>query len=290
MDARRVLLLHAAVAALAFACTSGHVKPSPPPNIDAVTTTTSTTLDFTTVDLVHVKGQQVESVPIGPGTAGLGGTVNSPAGPVAGATVGIDRVVDGFVGHTQVFTQADGTWTLPNILGGVYRVRAWRAPDLALTTPVEVFLLAGDNHSLTLSVGSYGGLQVSPALAPDPAIIGEPAALGVRVTTSAVGDDGVVRASPHAGSVVQLFGSGAWSVDGSQTKTTPSSGVVTWQLTCDQLGPQPLSVVVDSANVFPLNLQPCAPVPTTTTSTTTTVVGQTTTTVKRPRRTTTTTG
>jgi hypothetical protein len=276
--------LHVAVAAVAIACTARRANPGPPPSVPVDSTTVSTQ-DPALIDLGHVAGHTTVTVVMGPGPAMVNGTVVDPTGqPVAGAVVHVERVVDGNVASTNVSTQPDGTWSVPNVLGGQYRVRGWRAPDLAVTDPAVFFLAQSDTHSVPLQLVHFGGTQATSALAPSPPIIGEPAQLAVQVTTSSVGDDGVVRSAPIPRATVQLFGTGRWGVKGSTERTADAAGVVAWEITCEDLGPQALSVVVNSADVFPLDMAPCSPVPTTTTTTaasTTTVGGRTTTTTRR---------
>ncbi|HWW53831.1 MAG TPA: carboxypeptidase-like regulatory domain-containing protein, partial [Acidimicrobiales bacterium] len=139
---RTVLALHGviAVSVLAVACSSGHVKAGPLPVFDVVTTTSTTAFDFSSVQVAGVQGRAVVKVAMGPGQATLNGTVTGPSGPVPGADVHVERIVDGFIGTADVATLADGTWTLPNVLGGEFRIRAWLAPDLSLTTPSLVFI------------------------------------------------------------------------------------------------------------------------------------------------------
>lgn len=286
-----MLALHGVVVAVALvaACSAGHVKAGPLPSFEVPSTTTTSLVDFSSAQLGTVAGRPVVKVSLGPGQATLNGTVTGPDGPVAGATVHVERIVDGSVASTDLTTQPDGTWTLPNLLGGEFRIRAWLAPDLALTSPALLFMAVNDTKKVDLVLSRFSGTQVDSSVAPNPPIIGQPASIVVEVATSVVGPDGVVRANPSSGASVQIFGSGQWQIEGSPTLTTNSSGLAHWQATCTGLGPQPLSVVVNSGDVVQLNLPPCSPVPTTTTTVTssTTVPGQTTTT-KRPRRTTTT--
>ena len=287
---RSVLALHGGVVAavLVVACSAGHVKAGPLPSFDVPSTTTTSLVDFSSAQLGTVAGHPSIKVTLGPGQATLNGTVTGPDGPVPGATVHVERIVDGFVASTDIATQADGTWTLPNLLGGEFRIRAWLAPELSITTPALLFLAVTDTKRVDLVLSRFSGTQVAASVAPNPPIIGEPATIVVEVTTSVVGSDGVVRANPTPGASVQIFGTGEWSVVGSPTLTTNSAGLAQWQATCTGLGPQPLSVVVNSGDVVQLNLPPCAPVPTTTTAApSSTVPGQTTTT-RRSRRTTTT--
>lgn len=287
-----MLALHGGVAAavLVVACSAGHVKAGPLPSFNVPSTTTTSVADFSSFQLGTVAGRPVVKVSLGPGQATLNGTVTGPDGAVPGATVHVERIVDGSVASTDVATQPDGTWTLPNLLGGEYRVRAWLAPDLSLTAPALFFMAVTDTKKIDLVLSRFSGTQVSASVAPNPPIIGEPASIVVEVATSVVGPDGVVRATPSPGASVQIFGTGQWQIDGTPTQTTNAAGLAQWQATCSGLGPQPLSVVVNSGDVVQLNLPACSPVPTTTTTVaapTTTVPGQTTTT-KRSRRTTTT--
>jgi hypothetical protein len=285
-SARWVLALQALAVAVVAACTAGHVKPGASPAFTVASTSTSITAAYATVQLASVPGHHAVTVPMGPGKSSLAGTVSGPTGPIAGATVHVERVVDGYIGSTDLSTQADGTWTLPNLLGGQYRVRAWRAPDLDQVGPAVLFLAQvppNNAQTVNLQLDQYGGLQVTPGIAPAPPIIGEPAQLVVELTVSSVGTDGVVRAAPRAGVSVQLSGQGNWVVQGSLSQTTHSDGKARWQLTCEQLGSQQLSVVVGGTDVYPLDLPPCSPVPTTTTSTSTTIRSQPTTTLKHSK-------
>ena len=138
--------------------------------------------------------------------------------------------------------------------------------------------------------GLFGLFCWWAAIAPNPPIIDEPANVVVEVTTSVVGVDGVVRAAPTPGQLVQLFTNGQWDINGNVPETTDANGLAAWSVSCTGFGSQPLSVVVNSADIVPLNLAPCAPVPTTTTPTVppTTTSGHATTTLKQSRRTTTT--
>ena len=117
-------------------------------------------------------GETTTSIAIGPGRATLNGTVVGPNGPVGGADVHVERLVGSLVAQEDVPTQADGTWSLPGVLGGRYRVRAWRAPDLALTTPQIFFLNGTDTRSLTLQLQQFNTGTLTAAIAPDPPIVG----------------------------------------------------------------------------------------------------------------------
>jgi hypothetical protein len=258
-------------------CSGGHRKPRPRPTTTtaaATTTTTSTTaLNAAAVVLPTVPGQTtVPPVGVTPGPVSVSGTVVDDTGaPVAAATIALQRLVGNQIGSAQVTTAEDGTWNVQGILGGLYRIRAWRPPDLAQPTGAVVFLSAtGANHPVALTVQHFTGTTVQTAVSPASPILGMPADIVVQVTAASVGSDGIIRKVPQAGVLVAINASGQWSVDGTPEQPTSSRGQVSWQATCEALGDQALSVSVAGGAPVALTVPPCSPVPTTTTPTSST--------------------
>ena len=264
--------------------------------------TATTTPDLTGIALRSVNGRPSGNVVIRGGQASITGSVNGPTGPVPLATVHLERLVGDDVGVLDVATGPDGVFSLPGIRGGRYRIRAYRAPDMAMIKP-SLFFLGGDEpKQMNLPVDRYDGLAVSSALAPSTPVVGEPANLVVQVTQSSVDAKGVVRGVPVPAARAELFATGDWRVDGVNAQLTDAGGRGHWQVRCGSPGAQPLSVVVGDTGNFPLSIAPCVLAPPTTTtsavesgSTTTSTVVPTpsstssTTTTPGPRRTTTTT-
>src|SRR5205807_2321830 len=130
--------------------------------------------DYSDVQLHAVSGRTTSTtVPFGPGQATLNGNVSGPDGVEPNAVVHIERLVGSAVGTMDIPTNPDGTWSVPNVLGGRYRVRAWRAPDLALTEPAVFFLGATDSKQVALPLTKYDGRSAMAAIAPRPAVIGQ---------------------------------------------------------------------------------------------------------------------
>ena len=229
-------------------------KPRPVPSLPP----TTTAVDFSGVRLERVPGNTTTTIVMGPGRAVLSGVVMGPEGPVPGAVVHAERLVGDGQASVDVATLPDGTWTIPNIFGGRYRVRAWRTPDLALTKP-EVFFLAGDEKKrLDLGVTRYDGPAVTASIAPSPPFVGEPANLVVRLSIQSVDPTGIVRAVPAAPTTINLVGSGAWSVESENPTFTDAAGDARWRLRCRASGAQSLAVVVGDFQTLPLaGLPPC---------------------------------
>lgn len=298
---RIVLVVLGATALLAASCTPSRVAPLPPaPSIPE--TTTTAVADFRGVGLPGVPGRTTTTIGLGPGKATLTGKVLGPDGPVPGAVVRAERLVGDAAATVDLLAQPDGTYSLAAVLGGRYRVRAWKpAPDnLALVEPEVFFLEGSEKKALDLRVQRYQGVSVTAAIAPDPPPVGGPANLLVQVVNREVDGNGVVRSAPVPAIKVELFGSGDWRVLTINPVAADGGGRARWQLECRRAGNQPLAVVVGDSSTFNLNLPGCAvpppPVepidpggpdePATTTSTT--APGATTTTT-RPSSTTTTT-
>jgi hypothetical protein len=257
-----------------------------PPSIPA--TAPPTTLgDLTGTQMGAVAGAAGKPVAaIGPGDATLTGIVTGPSGPVAGADIHAERLVGNDVASTDAISQADGTWTISGILGGRYRVRAWRAPDLALTDPQIFFLADSGNRSVSLDLDQFDAGAATTAINPGGPVTGQPAGLAVLITGQSVDARGIVRLQPVAAASVELAGGLSWTVLTANPVTTSGGGRATWQVMCDAPGPQALAVIVNNTDVYPLDLPACnAAVSSTTTTappvtdTTTTSIGPTPTTV-----------
>lgn len=260
------------MAALA-GCAPSLVEALPPPAPISSSQSTSTSLQ-PPVSTTGPAGDQTTTTltpVLGPGQASLSGTVTDPTGAaVGGATVEVQRLVGYLSATAMLTTGADGTWTLPNILGGRYRVLAWRAPDLALPKADVFFLNDGSTQNLQLALSSYTGVQVADDIAPNPPIVGQPAQLVVQITSPGVDRAGKITYASAAGTSVTLTGVGSWTVAAPNPATADSSGQVTWTLTCQAPGAQGLTVTVAGGAPMPVNVPPCVgpplPPPTTTTT------------------------
>jgi predicted small lipoprotein YifL len=250
-----VLLIFMAGAMLA-ACSKkgGYDFPPPPSTIPDEQTTVP---DFSSVQLARVAGRTTTMIDNAPGQAHISGFVVAPQGAVPGATVHAERLVGDAVLALDVATNPDGSFHIDNVQGGRYRLRAWRAPDLALTTPIIFFLNGNENKTgLNLQVNQYTGTNVAAVIAPNPPAVGDPANLAVQVTSVVVDPTGTVRATPMVNVEVDLQGAGSWQLQSSSAEFTDTFGQATWRLTCTATGVQPLSATVNTAN-YPLNVPAC---------------------------------
>jgi carboxypeptidase family protein len=255
--AKRSGALLGALAALTMAaCSSGPgALPKVPEFTPAATTTTD--VDYSQIPLKGVSGHgPTTSIALGPGQATVNGTVTGDDGAIAGATVQIERIANGASASTTVQSLDDGTWSLPQVLGGRYRVRAWRAPDLAQTTWSALFLGSTESKTVPLHVRSVGGLSVDASIAPNPPVVGQDANLVVLVTVKMVDDQGVVRATPQENVEVDLITNGAWRLFSPNPTATDSRGEAGWSVRCRASGHQSLAVSVGTQTV-PLPINDC---------------------------------
>ncbi|HEX7165611.1 MAG TPA: carboxypeptidase-like regulatory domain-containing protein [Acidimicrobiales bacterium] len=249
----------ALLALVGAACTKGAVAPLPPaPSVPQ--TTSTTVVDLSGIALKPVPGRTTTTIAIQPGTATISGTVVGPNGPVPQATVRAERLVGDGAGSVDIVAAPDGRFSFIGILGGRYRLRAWKqAPDnLALVTPEVFFLDAKESKTMTLTLTLYQGVGITSDIAPKPPVLRESANLVVQVVDRTVDEQGIVRGTPLAGARVELFGAGEWALRSSNPATTGDDGRANFTLECRRAGQQPLSVVVGDAATFPLEIPACA--------------------------------
>lgn len=281
--------------ALAGCTADASVEPLPPPPSTQARPSTTAPPDYTGVALPAVAAGRTTTTTIvmGPGAASFTGKVLTPDGaPAVGATVHVERAVGKAVAGVDVPVAEDGAWSVTNILGGSYRVRAWRAPDLGLAQPAYFFLGAADAVPVELKLERQYGTTPQPTLAPNPPTVGQLANLAIQVTSRSVDATGLIQGIPLAGATLELAGGAGWAVTSANPAVADGNGRAQWQLVCGAAGVQPIGLVVNGAERFQLALPGCKPAPTPTTapppsSSTTTLPGQATTT--KPAATTTTT-
>jgi hypothetical protein len=269
--------VRAVVAAVALVLQAGCSSGDPfaelptPDSVDLPPTTSTSEVDLTGVPLNPVEGSTTTTVALGPGPLTIVGHVEGPDGPLAGAVVQLERLVDGGTAGTRVPTAPDGTWNLSGVLGGRYRIRAWRAPDLASHSQV-VFLQDKGQQAVDIRVDPVGGVRVDAAVAPDPPIVDEPVNLKVRVAERSVNAEGVLTDVPVSGVSVDLGGTGDWDLDSPNPSTTGGDGSTVFRMTCQSDGAQPLFATVAGGESYARAIPPCVDpdATTTTTSATTT--------------------
>lgn len=253
----RTAALVFALGVVAAACSNGPGALPTPPDIKVADVTTTSDVDYSEVPLKGVSGRETtRPVLFGPGKATVSGVVVGEAGAIPGASVVLERIVDGGVARTTLTTGADGTWTMPHVLGGRYRARAFRQPDLAQTVPSAVFVGGAETKQIELRVKTVGGLAVSSALAPDPPQLFRDTELVVLVSEKTVDAQGIVRATPQVGQSVDLVGSSSWRVMSANPVTTDSNGHATWIVRCRTAGRNPLAVTVGTQSI-PLDINDC---------------------------------
>jgi hypothetical protein len=242
-------------------------------------TTTTTIGPLPTVPEAPVSGSPpTTAVAMGPGLATINGDVLGPNGPVEGATVEVQRFVGDATATTQATTAADGSFSVPAILGGRYRVRAWQVPALADTTP-QVFFLGGSvTKTLSLQLTSFSGLKVATDVNPSSPFTGQAVNLAVVVSQRSVGADGDVTQVPQPAVAVVLDAPNFTEIDGGiGTTATDASGHALFTLTCNADGPAPISLLVGGSTTVAVATPTCIDPDTTSTTSTTTVPPSTTT-------------
>lgn len=265
-----VLVLVAAVAGTG-ACSSGDpFEPLPvPSSVSTVPTTTTLPIDYSGVQLAPVQGTTTTTaVVVGPGPATVAGRLDGPDGPVEGATVRLERLVGDDAASLELLTAPDGTWRAVDLLGGRYRIRAWRQPDLAVVDAVLVFVPGTGTTEVPLRADTFAGAVVDVAVAPDPPFVGELTNVVVRVAERAVDDQGVVRPVPRTGILVNLGTASGWEAQSPLSATTDDAGRATFTMVCSAPGAHGLIATIAPDQIVPLSPPECVDPPPDTTATT----------------------
>jgi hypothetical protein len=241
-------------------------------------TTTSSTepIDLTSVSLEPIAAGKATSTtrPLGGGKAAIFGRVIEADGkPVGGAFVRATYYGEPSKPEViEALSAEDGTYRFEQVLGGRWRIRAWKAPELATLEDNVFFLGYTEQRAMDLKVKAASDIVVTSNMAPNPPFTGTPVELAVLVLTQSVDEEGIVHRSPVGGAAVTLDIRGRWSLVGETTQATEFNGRTAWQLTCDEVGAQPISAFVAGRD-WPLNIPACHdPLETTTTTATTTTL------------------
>ena len=264
----------------------------PPPSSTSSTTPgpPTTEPDWSMVTLPVLDGSTTTTAPRSAGFVTFRGRVTGPDGPVPGAVVVAERLVDDAVQRFEARAGDDGTYELTGVPGGRYRVRAFLPPQLAMTSPEIFFQRDFESRDLDLRVEEFTGVVVRASVAPRAPIDGRGVNLAVLVAERRVGDDGIAREVPVAGVPVRVTASGWTSLDGGAARVTDGDGIAVFQYRCTATGPASATAYVGGGSsstaptgpadppattsttaglsgTFPLDVPGCSPVPTTTSTT-----------------------
>jgi hypothetical protein len=252
----------------------GRALPKP---VTGETTSTTEPIDPTNVSLepIAASGKPTSTTrPPGGGRAALfGRVIDADNKPVGGAFVRATYYGDPNKPEViETLSAEDGTYRFEQVLGGRWRMRAWKSPDLATLDDNVFFLGYTEQRTVDLKVKYAGDIVVTSNMAPNPPFIGSPVELALLVLTQSVDEEGIVHRSPVGGAAVTLDIRGKWSLVGDPTQATEYNGRTAWQLTCNEVGQQAIIAFVGGRE-WPLNIPGCHdPLETTTTSSTTTTL------------------
>jgi len=242
---RTVAVLLALVAAACSGGSGDRAAPTTVPVTEAPTVAPTTSTTATTVKGVPRTTTTV-LVGLTPGEATVSGTVNGPAGPVDGATVKIERLVGKEVAGTEV-RSAGGAFSLSAVLGGAYRVRAWRAPDLAQNGSEVFFLSAKEVKRLELTLVQYGANGVVATVDPDPPKVEQPATLTLKLGVGQVDAQGRVTTTPKGGITVTLAVGPGLVLESPAQLVSDANGSVAWRFRCTAPGTFPVTLTLGGA-------------------------------------------
>ena len=271
---RLSLVVLGVMALVTGACSND--KPSAAPDTTVAETTTTpttaapstTTSPSTTSTTVKPTTTLTTLLTMGPGEASIVGTVSGPAGGVDGAIVRVERLVGKDIVSTDVTTSGGGSYALATILGGSYRVRAFKPPDFA-SSPVEAFFLAANERKvLDLRMPAVGGERIIATVNPNPPRVDQAATLTIQIGTGRADGEGRPVITPRPGVPLVLTPAAGLALEGTSQGLTDGNGSVTWRIRCLAVGANTFQLTVGTG-VTQVRIPACvanAPSPTPTTA------------------------
>jgi hypothetical protein len=213
-----------------------------------------------------------ESINVAPSTIGFArgrvtmtGVVQGPDGPVEGAIVRIERLVDDQIATMDTVSDAKGVYRLTKIQAGRVRIRAFRPPDLVGLEPIVVF--ASGAFQQPLQVKRFDETSIQWSLAPSEPKVNEAANIVVQVSRQDVGTDGILRQVPVPAVGVTVTPLGLLQTDLVQEALTNERGRVQVTLRCLGVGGSDLQIALATGESATISPPGCQPVTTTTTAT-----------------------
>jgi hypothetical protein len=206
----------------------------------------------------------VSTIKFSVGRVTMTGVVQGPDGPVEGAVVRVERLVDDQLASIDVTTNDKGVYRLDRIQAGRVRVRAFRSPDLIELEPIVAF--AAGTFKQELKVKRFDQTSIQWSLAPSEPRVNEPANIVVQVSRQNVGTDGVLRQLPVPAVGVTVTPLGLLQTDLIQESLTNERGRVQVALRCMGVGESDLQVGLATGESAKISPPVCRAVPTTTTT------------------------
>lgn len=191
------------------------------------------------------------------GDASLSGTLTGPDGAVARGRVRLERFVGQASAVLEVATDAQGRWNAKGILGGRYRVRGWRQPDVAMNSSSLLFLGADEARRVDLAASAHGGVDVQAAVTTSTPRVDQPTTVVALVSRHEVDGDGIVQGVPLAGRVATLGAGTGWDVPVPDV-TVDAEGGARWTVTCTATRPADL-VITAGEGTARLTVPACLP-------------------------------
>ncbi|MGH9190033.1 MAG: carboxypeptidase-like regulatory domain-containing protein [Acidimicrobiales bacterium] len=261
--ARRLAALVGLVVLAATACGGGGDDPGPTTTA-ATLPPPSSTSPPTTAPVITLPGAPRTSttvpVSLGPGNASLSGTVVGPDGPVEGAVVRVERLVSRNPAVADLRTDGSGRWSIDSVLGGPYRVKAFRPPELGQLMPEVLFLGADERRDLALNVSRFGDNSITATVAPNPPVVDQVADVIIRVGVGRVGEDGSLVIEPKPAVRLQFDVTEGLTLESSGAELTDGDGRATFRVRCQTPGSFQVTLLVGSG-VTHFSLPGCVPGP-----------------------------
>lgn len=185
------------------------------------------------------------------GDAELEGVVSGPDGPVAGATVRVERHTDHGSISVDTTTDEEGRWELAPVAGGRYRVRAWVPEQLTMGGSDVRFVADDEVAGFDLTLAEIDPTPTFEFVDGGPMYEGLPATVAVFLGWRSIDADGLVVTNPIPGAQVTVTTTAQVQVLSLQPMLTGGDGSIRVQVRCIPTVVAPLAPVEEPSVVGP---------------------------------------
>ena len=145
-----------------------------------------------------------------------------------------------------------------SILGGSYRVRAFKAPEYAQSQTESFFLAANERKTIDFKLAAVGGDKIVTAVNPSPPRVDQPAIVSITIGVGAVDSQGRPALTPRAGVVLTMTPGPGIALESSPQARTDANGTAAWQIRCAVEGANTILLAGSPGASTQLTIPACA--------------------------------
>jgi hypothetical protein len=210
------------------------------------------------IDLPRTTPSEVEEeeLEIEGGRVTVRGRVLDGTDGVGGASVSIERIVGDRSAQITLTADGNGRYEAANLQGGLYRIRAWRAPDLSMQQSQVHFVSERQVLDANLAVNEEADSRFTATFDSGEARVGRSYTVSVEFRSSQVNAEGIIEDAPVANQITLIEVSDPLVLESRVIATSGRDGIARFSMRCSKVG-QGRIVVIASGNRRNVSVPSC---------------------------------